>query len=150
MSMILNKYIGDIEEIMNISNFDENLISKLNLNKIKNLFDRLKNYISQELNMKLKSEKPNYEYYNILEFIAEDILPKYEDLTSCELFFNNNESPSFEYYVKCNDSLSFEERESLTRNLIDEIYDYCLSRHFEDIFKTIFVFLLKRFQKLPK
>ena len=84
------------------------------------------------------------EYYSILDFILRSIVPEYDELTDCELYFEDGVgNPAFEYYIKYNEDLPYRKWDELLSEIIAMIYEFCLNSNLEEIFKTISIFLVR-------
>lgn len=149
----ISRYLSKIDEIQVMSNDDGVILKNMNLNKIEEFFNRLENYIGHELNIlsgfseyqEFDIHRIYAEYYLILDFILDNFVEKYDDLITCELYFKDEcGRPAFEYFIKSKEKLSYTKRKSLTHEIIEEVYDFCLSSDLVEIFKTISIFLVNQ------
>lgn len=84
------------------------------------------------------------EYYSIRDFILTSIVPKYDELATCELYFEDEVgNPAFEYYIKSKVKLPYSKWDEMTSQIIALIYDFCLNSNLVETFKTISIFLVK-------
>jgi hypothetical protein len=91
--------------------------------------------ICNELNNLVK-ENEQLKIKLIYNFIKNNIMPKYDVLCSCKVQDN-------EFYIEYDEFLSFDERNILNREILQQIYDFCVSSDIEeDCFFNISVFLV--------
>lgn len=146
------QYISKIDEIYAVSNGRGNIFKEMNISSIKESFNILENYICCELDISprffesddLDIQRIYEEYYLIRDFILTGIVPKYDELSDCELCFEDETgNPSFEYFIKSKMELPYSKWDELTCEIISMIYEFCIHSNFEEIFKTISIFLVR-------
>lgn len=144
---LINRYVGEIDRLYLLINNNDAVLENINLNEVKVLFDRLESYVVCELNnnIKLDSEfELYYEYNAIKTFILDEFIAKHGCLVSCDLKFSDEVGkPAFEYYIYHEQDLPFEKIQDLTHDVFKEVYDFCVDSNFEDVFKTISIFIVK-------
>lgn len=144
---LISRYVGEIDRLCLLINNNGAVLENINLNDIEVLFNRLESYVACELNINIKlgSEfELYYEYDAIKTFILEEFIPKHVCLVSCDLKFSDEVGkPAFEYYIYHENDLPFEKIQDLTHEIFKEVYDFCVDSNFEDVFKTISIFIVK-------
>lgn len=149
----ISKHISKIDEIHTLCNLNEDILKDMNLNHIKESFNRLENYIGCELDItprfneseEFDIRKIYEEHFMIKDFILDEIIPKYDELVSCDLYFENEVGkPAFEFYIRYKEKISYDERNIMFHDIVSDIYDFCVSSNLEDIFKTISIFLVRQ------
>lgn len=104
---------------------------ELSQNEVVDLLNEL-----HEENISLKEENEQLKIKLIYNFIKNNIIPKYDVLCSCKVQDN-------EFYIEYDEFLSFDERNILNREILQQIYDFCVSLDIEeDCFFNISVFLV--------
>lgn len=143
---LISRYVGEIDRLCLLINNNGAVLENINLNDIEVLFNRLESYVACELNINIKlgSEfELYYEYDAIKTFILEEFIPKHVCLVSCDLKFSDEVGkPAFEYYIYHENDLPFEKIQDLTHEIFKEVYDFCVDSNFEDVFKTISIFIV--------
>lgn len=93
----------------------------------------------------------NYEFYNfdkyqfIYNYISNSILPNYTPLTKCYKFDDDEMGEQdIEFHIIFEGKLSFNERQHIHHEIIQEVYDYCNDNDFINEFKCISIFLKSR------
>ncbi len=93
----------------------------------------------------------SYEFYNfdkyqvIYNYICNFILHNYDCLTECYKFdYNEMGELDIEFHIIFEGNLSFDERQYLHHEVIQEVYDYCKDNGFINEFKYISIFLKSR------
>lgn len=93
----------------------------------------------------------SYECYNfdkyqvIYNYICNFILHNYDCLTECYKFdYNEMGELDIEFHIIFEGNLSFDERQYLHHEVIQEVYDYCKDNGFINEFKYISIFLKSR------
>lgn len=86
-----------------------------------------------------------HNYTLIYNFIIDNILDKYDELDSCEIFYEDEEgNPAIEYYIKYSGNLSFEQLNQLDYEILEKINNFCISSKFmDDEFENMNIFLVK-------
>ena len=108
------------------------------------------NYSSHEIPVHSVKEEHSYSrnfnsYYFIYKFILNNILSKYDVLSSCDLLHEDElGNPAIEFYIKYEDYLSFDERNLLNYNILEDIYNFCVASNFVSDFENISIFLVQR------
>lgn len=106
------------------------------------------NYSSNEMPIHSVKEEHIYSrnsYYFIYKFILNNILSKYDILSSCDLLHEDElGNPAIEFYIKYEDYLSFDERNLLNYEILEDIYNFCVASNFVSDFENISIFLVQR------
>lgn len=85
-----------------------------------------------------------HNYTVIYNFIIDNVLDEYDELDSCELFYEDEEgNPSIEYYIKYVGDLSFKQLNKLDYEILEKINDFCISSKLDDEFENMDVFLVR-------
>ena len=111
------------------------------LNELNDENEKLKNKLKffMELNKPygdIIKENEQLKIKLIYNFIKNNIMPKYNVLCSCKVQDN-------EFYIEYDEFLSFDERNILNREILQQIYDFCVSSDIgEYCFFNISVFLV--------
>lgn len=144
---LIIRYVSEIDRLYLLINNNDAVLENINLNDVEVLFNRLESYVACELNIdiKLGSEfELYYEYDEIKNFILDEFIPKHDCLVSCDLMFSDEVgNPAFEYYIYHENDLPFEKIQDLTHEVFKEVHDFCVYSNFEDVFKTISIFIVK-------
>lgn len=84
-------------------------------------------------------------YHRVYSFILDELIPKYDELFSCDIFYENiDDDPSIEYYIKFNEDLSFKERDDLHYSILEDINNFCIKSSISSVFKNIIILLVKK------
>ena len=143
----ISRYVAKIEELFILSRKDGEILKNMDIAGIKELFSKLEDYIKWELDFSGLNETKGLgvfeEYYLIKKFILEEIISKYKNLATCDLYFEDEIGNSaFEYYIRTHVYLSYDIRKELLHDIITKVYEFCINLDLEDIFKTISIFLV--------
>ncbi|WP_407412128.1 hypothetical protein [Methanobrevibacter sp.] len=85
-----------------------------------------------------------HNYTIIYNFIIDNVLEQYDELDSCELFYEDEEgNPSIEYYLKYVGDLSFKQLNKLDYEILEKINDFCISSKLDEEFENMDVFLVR-------
>lgn len=82
-------------------------------------------------------------FYEVYYFILNHIIPKYEELTSCNMLHEDIEcKPSIIFSIRFKDTLEFPKRNNLHINILEEICEFCDSSNFSSVFEEITILLV--------
>jgi hypothetical protein len=132
-----NQNIYDKEEKCYYSSIDAEKLCDL-LNDLEQEARDNEHYHSEVLQLykAVSEENEQLKIKLIYNFIKNNIIPKYDVLCSCKVQDN-------EFYIEYDEFLSFDERNILNREILQQIYDFCVSSDIEeDCFFNISVFLV--------
>lgn len=83
-------------------------------------------------------------YDEIYNFILQNVISKYENISSCDMFYEDMDgNPDRVYYIRYNNDLSFKLKNKIHYSILEDIYSFCEKKNFPSVFNNITILLVK-------
>ena len=96
-------------------------------------------------NNKSRFSFPYNIYHEIYGYILNNIVLNSNIFVSCDMFDEDEEgNPSIEFYIKYNQKLTYKQRKEYTYDVLERLYEFCISSGFKKYFYNISIFLIEQ------
>lgn len=103
------------------------------------------NYLNNLFNNHNNINDEESKYYMIYDYILSEIIPKYDEIYSCDMFHEDEDGyPCIRYYLRYDMKLTFEEREKIHHEILVELYDYSKKQNITREFMKTTIFMVER------